>query len=88
MNERIAELRELQDGITASKRDQLIDRVVNVLVDERGVARSHREAPSIDGVIHVPEDLAVGQFHEVRIVDALGPDLVAEGALAEVDHAG
>jgi ribosomal protein S12 methylthiotransferase len=88
MNERIAELRELQDRITASKRDQLIDRVVNVLVDERGVARSHREAPSIDGVIHVPEDLAVRQFHEVRIVDALGPDLVAEGALAEVDHAG
>ena len=88
MNERIAELRELQDGITAAKRDQLIDESVKVLVDERGIARSHREAPSIDGVIHVPEQLAVGQFHDVLIVDALGPDLVAAGALAEVDHAG
>lgn len=88
MNERIAELRELQDGITAAKRDQLIDETVKVLVDERGIARSHREAPSIDGVIHVPEHLAVGQFHDVLIVDALGPDLVAAGALAEVDHAG
>lgn len=87
MNERIAELRELQDGITAAKRDHLIGCSLKVLVDEPGVARSHREAPSIDGIINVGEDLAVGEFHEVRIVDALGPDLVAEGALAEVDSA-
>lgn len=87
MNDRIAELRELQDRITAAKRDQVIDRSVKVLVDEPGIARSHREAPSIDGVIHVPAELAVGQFHDVLIVDALGPDLVAEGALVEVDHA-
>ena len=54
-----------------------------VLVDERGVARSHHEAPEIDGVIHVSDDLGAGQFHDVQIVNALGPDLVAEGA-AEV----
>jgi len=88
MNERIAELRELQDGITASRRDELIGETLRVLVDERGVARSHREAPSIDGVIHVSTDLVVGQFHDVRIADAMGPDLVAEGALAGVDNAG
>ncbi len=88
MNERIAELRELQDGITAAKRDRLIDGMVKVLVDELGVARSHREAPSIDGVIHVSEELPVGQFHDVLIVDALGPDLVADGALVGAEHAG
>jgi ribosomal protein S12 methylthiotransferase len=49
-----------------------------VLVDEPGVARSSREAPEIDGIIEVPADLAVGEFHMVRIVDAMGPDLVAE----------
>jgi ribosomal protein S12 methylthiotransferase len=76
MNERLAELRELQDEITASRRDALIGSTVRVLVDEAGVARSTREAPEIDGVIDVPESLAVGQFHEVTIVDALGPDLV------------
>ena len=54
-----------------------------MLVDERGVGRSHHEAPEIDGVIHVADDLAVGEFHEVEIVNALGPDLVAAGA-AEV----
>jgi hypothetical protein len=49
-----------------------------VLVDEPCVARSAREAPEIDGIIEVPPTLKVGQFHTVRIVDALGPDLVAE----------
>ncbi|NCX79595.1 MAG: MiaB/RimO family radical SAM methylthiotransferase, partial [Actinobacteria bacterium] len=80
MHERIAELRELQDAITAAKRDDLIDEVVEVLVDETGVGRSHREAPQIDGIVRVPDTLATGSFAKVRIVDAEGPDLVAEGA--------
>ena len=78
MNERLAELRELQDDITARRRDALIGITTKVLVDEAGVARSTREAPEIDGIIEVPASLAVGQFHTVRIVDAMGPDLVAE----------
>jgi ribosomal protein S12 methylthiotransferase len=80
MNQRIAELRELQDSITASRRDDLIGATLRVLVDEPGVARSHREAPSIDGVIHVDRLLATGTFHDVEIADAMGPDLVAVGA--------
>ncbi|MDO8389627.1 MAG: 30S ribosomal protein S12 methylthiotransferase RimO [Actinomycetota bacterium] len=78
MNQRLAELRELQDEITAARRDDLIGATVKVLVDSPGEARSTREAPEIDGVIEVPADLAVGQFYEVRIVDAMGPDLVAD----------
>ena len=78
MNERLAELRELQDDITARRRDALIGTTTKVLVDEAGIARSAREAPEIDGIIEVPAALSVGQFHTVRIVDAMGPDLVAE----------
>jgi len=78
MNERLAELRELQDDITARRRDALIGTTTKVLVDEPGIARSTREAPEIDGIIEVPAALSVGQFHMVRIVDAMGPDLVAE----------
>jgi len=51
-----------------------------VLVDEPGVARSVREAPEIDGIVHVGHNVAVGEFTNVEIVDALGPDLVAAGA--------
>jgi hypothetical protein len=47
-------------------------------VDRPGTARSHREAPEIDGVIRVPEHLAVGKIHPVRITASLGIDLVAE----------
>ena len=78
MHERLAELREMQDDITARRRDELIGETVTVLVDSPGEARSTREAPEIDGVVGVPSSLAVGQFHEVRIVDAMAPDLVAD----------
>ncbi len=78
MEERLAELRERQDAITAARRDDLIGEVVEVLVDAPGVARSHREAPEIDGVITVPDHLAVGELHAVRITGAEGPDSVAE----------
>ena len=76
--ERRRELAEVQDEITAAKRDQLIGREVEVLVDAPGMARSYREAPEIDGIVSVPEHLNVGQFHTVRVSDAHGPDLVAE----------
>jgi ribosomal protein S12 methylthiotransferase len=78
VTERLAELRALQDDITASRRDDLIGSEVMVLVDAPGEGRSHREAPEIDGVIEVPASLTVGAIHRVRIIDALGPDLVAE----------
>jgi ribosomal protein S12 methylthiotransferase len=83
MNERIAELREMQDNITATRRDALIGRTVEVLVDEVGIGRTHWEAPSIDGIVHVSRDLPVGEFATVLIVDAMGPDLVAEGSSIE-----
>ena len=80
MLERHAELTELQDRITASRRDQMVGRRVEVLVDQPGVARSAAEAPEIDGIIEVPSHLAAGEFHTVQVTGALGPDLIAEVA--------
>ena len=80
MDERLAELREMQDDITARRRDALIGETLTVLVDEPGEARSHREAPEIDGVVEVPHDLPVGEFVEIVVTDAMGPDLVGEEA--------
>jgi ribosomal protein S12 methylthiotransferase len=75
--ERLAELRDLQDGITARHRDALIGSVVEVLVDAPGVARSHREAPEIDGIVAVPAGLPVGALVKVHVDGAAGPDLEA-----------
>jgi ribosomal protein S12 methylthiotransferase len=75
--ERLAEVGELQDHITTARRAALIETAVEVLVDEPGVARSHREAPEIDGIIVVPADLAPGSFAMVEITASAGPDLEA-----------
>ncbi|MDE0664399.1 MAG: 30S ribosomal protein S12 methylthiotransferase RimO [Acidimicrobiaceae bacterium] len=76
-SERLAELTELQDAITAQRRDLLVGRRVEVLVDEPGVGRTHREAPEIDGIVDVPDALAPGTFAEVTVTAAEGCDLVA-----------
>ena len=76
-DERLAELRELQDDITGAKRDLLVGSEVRVLVDEPGIGRSHREAPEIDGVIVVPDTLAVGEFHDLTVTATMGPDVEA-----------
>ncbi len=75
--ERLLELSELQDPITAERRRDLVGEVVEVLVDEPGVGRTHREAPEIDGIVSVPADLAVGGFAKVAVTGAAGPDLEA-----------
>lgn len=75
--ERLAECSELQDSITARRRSALVGSVTTVLVDEPGVARSHREAPEIDGIIRVPDRLETGSWVDVTVTASEGPDLVA-----------
>jgi ribosomal protein S12 methylthiotransferase len=83
MNERLAELREIQDAISSDRRDLLLGETIEVLVDEPGIARSFREAPEIDGVVQVPDSLEVGRFHTVTVEQVFGPDLIAvEGSIA------
>ncbi len=78
--ERIRECTELQDSITASRRDELIGVTVTVLVDAPGEGRTYREAPEIDGIVMLPDDLVPGSFVEVVVTGADGPDLIAEPA--------
>ncbi len=77
MHERLAELREMQDQITAESRDALIGETVDVLVDAPGVGRTHREAPEIDGIVQIPRRLEVGTIQTLEVLDAAGPDLIA-----------
>ena len=77
MHERLAELTELQDRITAARRDALIGQEIEVLIDAPGIGRSHREAPEIDGVVNVGPAHPVGSFTTVTVAGAAGPDLDA-----------
>jgi ribosomal protein S12 methylthiotransferase len=74
--ERLRECAELQDSITAARRDAMVGEVHGVLVDRPGVGRSHREAPEIDGVVELPPTLGAGEVVDVLVTAAAGPDLV------------
>jgi len=75
--ERMRECSELQDAITARRRDRLVGQRRSVLVDAVGVGRTVHEAPEIDGIVRVPDDLETGMLLDMEIVESLGVDLVA-----------
>ena len=75
--ERLREVSELQDVITARRRDALVGTHQRLLVDAPGVARSVRECPEIDGVVKVDRSIAVGTIFQGRIVASRGTDLEA-----------
>ena len=75
--ERLREVSELQDAITAKKRDALVGTRQQLLIDSTGVARSVRECPEIDGVVQVSRTLMVGSMVECEIVASKGTDLEA-----------
>jgi ribosomal protein S12 methylthiotransferase len=78
--ERLRECAELQDGITAARRDLLVGERRQVLVDAPGRGRTVHEAPEIDGIVHLPEDTVAGELLSVVVTAAVGPDLTAERA--------
>jgi len=75
--ERLREVSELQDTITARKRDDLVGTTQRLLIDEPGIARSVRECPEIDGVILVDDQIPVGSMVDCLIVGSQGTDLEA-----------
>ncbi len=81
--ERLERFMEVQAEISAAKLSRMIGKTMTVLVDEAGegqtIARSHRDAPEIDGqVIIEGVELPVGEFAQVRITHADEHDLWAE----------
>jgi ribosomal protein S12 methylthiotransferase len=75
--ERLREVTELQDRITAARRDELVGHRLRVLVDAPGVGRSTRECPEIDGVIHLRGHAVVGEMVDCDVTASQGTDLEA-----------
>jgi ribosomal protein S12 methylthiotransferase len=75
--ERLREVSELQDAITARRRDALVGTRQLLLIDSPGVGRSVRECPEIDGIVMVDPSLAVGTLVDCEIVASHGTDLEA-----------
>jgi ribosomal protein S12 methylthiotransferase len=84
VRERLRELAETQEPITAAARLALLGSTIEVLLDGvdddgRAVGRSYREAPEIDGVVRiVGADFArPGALVRAEVVDVEGPDVEA-----------
>jgi ribosomal protein S12 methylthiotransferase len=80
--ERYARLMELQQGISLVRNQQVVGRVLEMLVEGQGrglsAGRSYRDAPEIDGLVLVEGKLPVGEMVPVRITGAMEYDLVGE----------
>jgi len=83
--ERLARFMALQEKISADKLKQKIGKTLEVLVDEvdseGAIARSHADAPEIDGLVYIDADqktIRQGEFVKVRIVNSDQHDLWAE----------
>ena len=92
--ERLRECSELQDAITAVKRDALVGTTQSVLVDAPGVGRTVHEAPEIDGIVHLldhahdldlddNDGITPGTILDVTITGAEGPDLFARAGASQ-----
>ncbi len=79
--ERLDRLMTLQAGISLAKNQTFVGKTMDVLiegVDEEqaiSVGRSYRDAPEIDGLVIVEDNLPVGELVKVHISGALTHDL-------------
>jgi ribosomal protein S12 methylthiotransferase len=80
--ERLQECSEIQDSITANRRDRLVGERRTVLVDSPGSGRTIHEAPEIDGIVRVPGGLEPGSLVDLTITASLGTDLEADTVVA------
>jgi len=72
---------ELQQKISKKQNRTFIGRQLEVLVEGVGesisIGRSYRDAPEVDGMVLIEEELPLNEFAPVRITGALEYDLIA-----------
>jgi ribosomal protein S12 methylthiotransferase len=82
--ERRARLMQVQERISTARLARRVGTEIEVLVDavdaHGALARSHADAPDIDGVVHLPgaTDVRAGQHLTVRVTASDAHDLTAE----------
>jgi ribosomal protein S12 methylthiotransferase len=77
--ERLGRLMLLQEDISLEKNQALVGRALDVLIEGAGdgisLGRSYRDAPEIDGMVIVQQEMEVGAIVKVRIDGAMVHDL-------------
>lgn len=65
----------LQQKVSRAIHERYVGQTLRVLVEQPGVARSHADAPDIDGTVRFIGPAKVGEFCEVKITGAAEYDL-------------
>jgi ribosomal protein S12 methylthiotransferase len=77
--ERYDRLMELQSAISLEKNQALVGKTLPVLIEGQGdsisVGRTYRDAPEIDGLVVIENELQVGKIIPVKITGAMTYDL-------------
>jgi ribosomal protein S12 methylthiotransferase len=75
-------LMRLQEPISLARNLSFVGRTLDVLIEGQGegvsVGRSYRDAPEVDGLVLVQEDLPVGEIVPIDVTAALKHDLIGE----------
>ena len=78
-DERLGKLMEMQESISLQKNHEFVGQSLDVLIEGVGdglsIGRSYRDAPEIDGVVIIEDELEVGKIITVRITGAMSHDL-------------
>lgn len=83
--ERKATIMEIQKQISEEKNNQLIGKVIKVIIDEYDgnyfIGRTEKDAPEVDGEVFIKcdkETLTIGNFYNIKITDCTEYDLYGE----------
>jgi ribosomal protein S12 methylthiotransferase len=72
-------LMELQQGISLERNQSWVGKTLDVLIEGQGdgisIGRSYRDAPEIDGLVIIEDEIPVGELLPVRITGAMVYDL-------------
>ena len=85
-NERLGQLMELQEGISQEIQDSKVGKTLRVIIDREEddyyVGRTEWDSPEVDPevLVHKEKPLAIGQFTQVKIEQALPFELIASPA--------
>lgn len=78
--ERWERLMALQQNISLERNQSFVGRTLDVIIEGQGdgvsLGRSYRDAPEIDGLVIVEDDLPVGAMVPIRIIGAMVYDLM------------
>ncbi len=76
--ERADTLMSNQIDISKSNLQRFVGQELEVILDEKNIARSRFDAPEIDGVVYLDDEAEVGSLQKVKIVDSFEYDLVGD----------